>query len=140
MYREDKVNNCISFEFSSCREKVYEAIDDSRKFLDEFITETEAIGIKVLLRELLMNAVVHGNRFNKELLVKCAIERVEEKRFRVSVEDEGKGFDHRSLQDGDQDFEFSECGRGYLLIKRLSDRIQFNDKGNRVTVHFEAMI
>ncbi len=140
MYREEKENNSISFEFSSCREKVYEAIDHSERFLNEFVTETEAIGIKVLLRELLMNAVVHGNRFNEELLVKCAIYRVEDKQFRVSVEDEGKGFDHKSLQDDDQDFMFSKCGRGYLLIKRLSDRIQFNDRGNRVIVHFRAVI
>ena len=138
MCREDREDSAIFLEFHSRRELIFEAIDDSAKFLAKFITESEAIGIKVVLRELLMNAVIHGNGSNGELLVKCAIEHLGDKDFKILVEDEGSGFDHRRVADDDQDLQYPEKRRGYLLINRLSDRIQFNDKGNRVTVYLKA--
>ncbi len=61
-----------------------------------------------------------------------------DKDFRIWVEDEGSGFDYESIRDDDQDFQYPEKKRGYLLINRLSDRIRFNEKGNRVTVYLKA--
>ena len=138
MCRMDRKGSSISFEFHSRREAVFEAIDDSAKFLAKFIAESETIGVKVILRELLMNAVIHGNGSNGELLVKCAIEHLGDKDFKIWVEDEGSGFDHESIVDDDQDFQYPEKRRGYLLINRLSDRVRFNDKGNQVTVYLKA--
>jgi serine/threonine-protein kinase RsbW len=138
MCKGDPEERSISFQFHSRRELIFEAIENSAKFLGKFITEPETIGIKVILRELLMNAVIHGNRFNEELLVECTIEHLGEKDFKISVEDEGDGFDKGRLANDDQDFHYLKKGRGYLLIKRLSDRIRFNGKGNRVAVYIAA--
>jgi anti-sigma regulatory factor (Ser/Thr protein kinase) len=128
----------IFFEFYSHRKSVFETIDNSSSFFSKFISESEAIGLKVILRELLMNAVVHGNKSKGELLVKCAIEHLGDKAFKISVEDEGGGFDYGSVADDDQDFQHHRKGRGYLLINRLCDRIHFNEKGNRITVHLRG--
>ena len=138
MCRVNREDSAMFLEFHSRREPVFEAIDNSAKFLAKFITESEAVGVKVVLRELLMNAVIHGNRSNGELLVKCAIEYLGDKDFKIWVEDEGSGFDHESIVDDDQDLQYPEKRRGYLLINRLSDRVRFNDKGNRITVYLKA--
>ena len=138
MGREDNAKRSISLEFHSRRELVFEAIDDSARFLTEFITESEAVGIKVILRELLMNAVIHGNGSNKTLWVRSAIEHLGDKKFKIWVEDEGHGFDRDRVADEDHDFQYPNMKRGYLLIKRLSDEIRFNGKGNRVTVFLKA--
>ena len=138
VYREDREDSTIFLEFHSHRKPVFEAIDNSAKFLAKFITESEAIGVKVILRELLMNAVIHGNGSNGELLVRSAIEHLGDKDFKIWVEDEGSGFDYGNITDIDQDFQYPKKRRGYLLINRLSDRIRFNEKGNRVTVYLKA--
>ena len=138
MYREDSGESTIFFEFYSYRELVFETLDHSEKFLAKFITEPEAISAKVILRELLMNAVIHGNKSNKALSAKCAIEHLGGKRFKIWVEDEGLGFDYGSVANDDHDFQSRKRGRGYLLINRLSDGIQFNKKGNRVTVYLKC--
>lgn len=90
--------------------------------------------LEVILRELLMNAVTHGNACDRSRAVRCEIERIQPDRLRVTVEDEGAGFDYRSL-----DAELVQCApspvrRGYTLIKALADHVEFNAKGNRVTV------
>lgn len=128
----------ISFEVCSHRKSVFETIDNSSKYFYKFISELEAIGIKVILRELLMNAVVHGNKSKRELLVKCTIEHLGDKAFKISVEDEGRGFDYGSVVDDDQDYQHHRKGRGYLLINRICDRIRFNEKGNRITVYLRG--
>ncbi|MBW1783967.1 MAG: ATP-binding protein [Deltaproteobacteria bacterium] len=138
LYRVDTETSAIFLEFYSYRELIFEAIDDSGKFLIQFITESEAIVLKVILRELLMNAVIHGNRSNEELVVKCSVEHLGEKHFKISVEDEGNGFDYRIALYGVQDFHHRIKRKGYLLIKKLSEQIQFNDRGNRVIVYLTA--
>ena len=140
MSREDNVKGSFFLEFQSHREQVFEAVDASAKFLAQYITEAEAVGIKVILRELLMNAVIHGNKCNGKRLVRSVIEHLEDKRFKIWVEDEGHGFDRDRVADENQDFQYPNMKRGYLLIKRLSDEILFNGKGNRVTVTIEAKI
>jgi len=138
VYRAHQNDGVISFEFYSYRELIFEAIDDSGKFLAKFITESEAIVFKVILRELLMNAVIHGNRSNEKLMVKCSVEYLGDKNFKISVEDEGNGFAHSIAADGAQDFPYRIKRKGYLLINRLSEQILFNDRGNRVIVYLTA--
>jgi serine/threonine-protein kinase RsbW len=135
---EVRKDSSVFFEFYSRRELVIKTIDNSEKFFAQFIAEPEAVGAKVILRELLMNAVIQGNKSNRALSVRCDIEYLGEKRFKIWVEDEGGGFDHGSVVNVDQDFQYPKKGRGYVLINRLSDRIQFNEKGNRVTVYLKA--
>ncbi len=50
---------------------------------------------------------------------------------RVSVSDQGDGFDPDTLPDPTlPDTLERECGRGIFLIKNLADHVEFNDRGN----------
>ena len=59
--------------------------------------------------------------------------------FRIT--DEGKGFDHRSMQSGEKERLHdmtSTHGRGIALARSLFDAVRYNETGNSVTLVKEA--
>src|SRR5919112_1966931 len=54
--------------------------------------------IGMAVREAMVNAVVHGNRYNLKKKVHLSIEKRAD-RMDVSIIDEGEGFDHSTLPD-----------------------------------------
>jgi len=51
------------------------------------------------------------------------------------IEDEGSGFDPQTIPDplAPENME-KVCGRGLLLIRSFMDRVEFNDRGNIITM------
>jgi serine/threonine-protein kinase RsbW len=87
--------------------------------------------LRLILHELLHNAVIHGNKNDREKTVRVRIETTVNL-VTVYVEDEGPGFNHETLlaaADGDL---FAEGGRGITLVRALSDSLFFNECGNCV--------
>ncbi len=128
-----------------------------RRFLDEHKVTT----YRIMLREMLLNAIEHGNleiNFeekthalmtesyfdliderrrqdpyrNRQVTVDCLIER---SKIAFRITDEGQGFDHRSmiakLTDETND---TAHGRGIIMTIQEFDRVQYNAKGNSVTM------
>ncbi len=95
--------------------------------------------IKVVINELLINAVLHGNNCQPKKSVKMRILRTDNGFLDITVEDEGNGFNYdylleRCVDACDCDVEEAmETGRGMLIVKNLSEQIIFNNKGNKVT-------
>ncbi len=94
--------------------------------------------IVIVLRELLFNAIVHGNHSRQAQVVRCSIERTATGPFRIVVEDEGAGFDFTCI-----DMSFPEDPRrtqrrGFILLRKICQSIEFNAAGNRVTVVVDA--
>ena len=86
----------------------------------------ESIGMAV--RECLVNAVVHGNRYNKKKHVHFDIERSEEA-ITVTVGDEGEGFDVNSLPDPTSPENLlRQSGRGILLIRAFMDEFDLHGR------------
>ena len=88
----------------------------------------------LVTRELLKNAVVHGNRENPELDASFVIEKLQNGRFKITVKDAGDGFDYRQCLmhiplDPRRDHRM-----GYAIIGNFSDSIEFADNGSSVTV------
>jgi len=80
------------------------------------------IGMSV--RESMVNAVVHGNRYNARKKVKLTISRAPES-LSVIIADEGEGFDMTSLPDplADENL-LRHSGRGLLLMQAFMDEFQ----------------
>ncbi|MBA7522189.1 hypothetical protein ES705_14306 [subsurface metagenome] len=89
----------------------------------------------IVLRELLLNALIHGNKSVAERHIKCRIEKLEKAEFRIEVEDEGNGFDYQNLDMRLPKNPHRLKRRGYILINALSDRIEFNSRGNCITAY-----
>ena len=86
--------------------------------------------------ECVNNAIVHGNELDKAKKVTMRY-LIDNERIKVTVTDEGKGFDPDSLPDptAEENLE-RDCGRGIFLMKHLCDEIDFADGGRSVTMTF----
>lgn len=91
---------------------------------------------RIVLRELIRNAIEHGNHERKSKHVRLDVICFKDAGFKIQVSDEGMGFGHQDLE---FDLPVNPCrtiaNRGYKLINAHSDRIEFNDSGNEVTVY-----
>lgn len=85
----------------------------------------------LVIRELLINAIVHGNESDPS---KIALVRVARRggSYEVQVDDEGNGFDYDSLELGLPEYPQNLAGRGLVLVQALSERLIFERGGRRV--------
>jgi PAS domain-containing protein len=130
--------------------------------LSHFMPSEEARFLASCLREVVVNAVEHGNlqlSFDEKSASMTEgryFELLQERRLdpryrsrRVAVEysvsasratfrvtDEGPGFDYRKYERGaeEPDPELLEHGRGLFLTMSAFDKVAFNEKGNQVTL------
>lgn len=105
------------------------------------VEECAAFDIQVIINELLINAIKHGNKYDKHKLVKITAGLAKNHSLILCVEDEGYGYDYKSLLKSETDsidvadsFNMDESGRGLMIVSNLSDRIRFNETGNRVYI------
>ena len=88
-------------------------------------------GLLLVVRELLMNAIQHGNGSD---MARTAMIRVARRGglFEVQVDDEGEGFDYESLVLGLPEDPQSLTKRGLVLVNELSEDLTFERGGSRV--------
>jgi len=101
---------------------------------DNGYSDTDIKHAKICIFEMLMNAIEHGNRGDsrKKVIILYAIS---PEQLRVSVIDEGEGYDYRSLPSPlTSENILKDHGRGVFLIREYMDDVTFNDKGNRILV------
>ena len=87
---------------------------------------------KVLLcvSEAIINSIVHGHKQKEEKKILITVIN-EENDINITVTDEGDGFDINSIPDPTSRSNIkNESGRGIHIIKSISDKLHFNDKGN----------
>ena len=80
--------------------------------------------IGMAVRESMVNAVVHGNRYSAHKKVRFSVTH-NSQRFTVRIADEGEGFDFDSLPDPlAVDNIMRTSGRGIFLIRSFMDEFQ----------------
>ena len=93
--------------------------------------------IKVILNELLQNAIKHGNKEDSSKQVKVRIG-VDNSFVYFIVEDEGEGFDVKFCSHKHKEImnicDMEENGRGMLIVENLCDKVRYNTKGNKIVV------
>jgi serine/threonine-protein kinase RsbW len=90
--------------------------------------------MKIVLTELLVNAVIHGN--GKESMKRVVIGHlIDRDRTVISIMDEGDGFDPSVIPDPTLPENIDKpCGRGLFIVRHYVETIRFNRTGNRVTI------
>lgn len=88
--------------------------------------------IRLCVEEAIRNAMVHGNRSDKDLHVEVSYW-VHDGKLNIVVEDKGPGFDHANVPDPTKGENLLKCsGRGICLIRNLMDRATYNGSGNKL--------
>jgi serine/threonine-protein kinase RsbW len=89
--------------------------------------------LAVALSEALSNAAIHGNGLDPNREVQISIKVVPHSRAEVEVKDDGHGFDHGRLSDPTHPEQLlAPGGRGVFLMRRLVDRVDYEDGGSLV--------
>ena len=88
--------------------------------------------VKLCLEEALINAMKYGHKLQKELKVRLGVE-YNEREVRISIEDQGEGFDPGKLVCCTESANLLKSrGRGVHLIRKLRDEVYYNKKGNAI--------
>jgi serine/threonine-protein kinase RsbW len=95
--------------------------------------------IKVVLNELIVNALCHGNNCELEKDTIVTLKVINNNYLYISVKDEGYGFKKLDICNLDNYLEatnesFCEHGRGLVIVDKLCNRIKFNMCGNKVSI------
>lgn len=125
----------------------YEVCREVKVILDRLqmtsgINTDQQFDIKVILSELLQNAIKHGNSMDvdKKILVDVWLQD-NSRVLGISVADQGKGFDvdgtiRRKTEAilANDLMGIDESGRGLFIVQNLCDDVKFNRMGNAITV------
>ena len=112
--------------------RVQEQIE--RLLQDRATSDHDLFGIKLALEEALVNAIKHGNQYDRARKVRIAY-RLLPDRFEVQITDEGQGFDPSGVPDPTAPENLERPGgRGLMLMRRFMTEVAFNERGNSVAM------
>lgn len=101
------------------------------QFIEKQAAAINVFEVRILVREALLNAVIHGSGKDATRIVRVEVS-FDDNGLVLQVEDEGPGFSHPR-----EDVAFDilgDGGRGLPLLQIYSDEIHWNDRGNRVLI------
>jgi serine/threonine-protein kinase RsbW len=117
---------------------VENAIDEATTVIG--ISQDNYGKILVSAMEAVNNAILHGNRSVPEKIVDIEIE-YKSNRLQIRVTDEGQGFRPETVPDPTTPENIEALsGRGIYLMSHLADKIEYNDRGNSVTMTFKNIL
>lgn len=93
--------------------------------------------IMLTLSEAVSNAIIHGNKENPEKEIKVSAW-LNGGSIKISVKDEGEGFDPDALPDPlKAENLLKEGGRGVFLMGQYADNVEYSEQGNKLTLTFK---
>ena len=136
--KESKKPKVFQVSFPSEFEMMKKPISRAYDFIcknEPRLNEDDKGDVKLVINELVANAISHGNRQNKSKKVYLRV-KLEDDSVIANIADEGKGFDYRTyFSDKSSKVDWQqmrESGRGIKLAASLMDSIAFNSLGNEV--------
>ena len=94
----------------------------------------DVFGVRLALEEALVNAIKHGNRMDpsRQVRIHWAIN---SQSVRIEIEDEGHGFRPEEIPDPTAAENLEKpSGRGIMLMRAFMTEVDYNERGNRVTL------
>jgi serine/threonine-protein kinase RsbW len=97
--------------------------------------------LKVILNEILINAIKHGNTYDESKNIEIEMSLSCNDVLSICVKDEGCGYNykkacncHKPYNEADDISNIDEGGRGILILKGLCDNVEVSRKGNKIKV------
>jgi len=94
--------------------------------------------IYLCVSEAVLNSIKHGNKNDKKknvsIIKDCDVEQL-----KIQKEDEGEGFEYKKIKDQTNKANIkNEAGRGIFIIRKLSEKIEYNERGNRIEFNIDC--
>jgi serine/threonine-protein kinase RsbW len=122
-------------------------IDQAQVFLARLVKslsmdEQQIDAFMTCMKELILNAHRHGHKYDETKKIVLRWRDLGDK-IQLTIEDEGPGFDHKTVLGGVNEKDAASAARerylaggfgglGFKLITKMSDTLIYNDKGNVV--------
>lgn len=116
-----KVNKRIPSCLEEVKKNVTQVLNDLNKLIDN---EELLFNIRLILNELVINGVEHGNCFDKTKYIDFSIY-MDEKEIIIKVKDQGGGIKYSKSSYNPQCLK--NCGRGLYIVKSLSKELMIED-------------
>jgi anti-sigma regulatory factor (Ser/Thr protein kinase) len=105
----------------------------------EYQTNEDPTNLLLVSRELLKNAVVHGNQNDRAKEVIFRLSRIGYDLWKLEAQDSGPGISQRQQRIIESDHRQAgkrgkSSGRGFTIISNLAEQVLFNPTGNVITV------
>ncbi|MCX7923663.1 MAG: ATP-binding protein [Clostridia bacterium] len=133
-------NSLISSNINNVGSTVSDILFYLREAYNE-IGEDCLFELRVILNELILNAVRHGNKEESNKQVKISVGVTGNEYMFLIIEDQGEGYNYKCIVEENQNINelfdicnMKETGRGVMIVRTLCDRLKFNKKGNKVVV------
>ncbi len=103
---------------------------------EKIISEEKQGEVLICVTEAIINAIVHGNKNNREKEVELDV-MTKNNKLVFKVKDQGDGFDYNNIPDptAPENIENPD-GRGIFLISKLSDKMEFHNNGSEIEFMF----
>lgn len=112
--------------------RIQQAIEESLK--SHRYSEHDVFAIKLAVEEALVNAIKHGNQMDRSKNVRVAYH-VAADRFDCLIADEGTGFQPDDVPDPTAPENLERpSGRGLMLMRHYMTAVDYNDRGNVVSM------
>jgi serine/threonine-protein kinase RsbW len=124
-------------------ESKLESVDEAEELVVQIaeragFDEDDLHKIAMSVRETMVNAVVHGNRYNAHKKVHVTVSNGPEGRLEIKIADQGEGFELLDVPDPlAEENLLRNSGRGIFLMKAFMDEVQVRraqPEGTEVTL------
>jgi serine/threonine-protein kinase RsbW len=122
--------NCeLNLELASNLESVDRAEEKALEIAAQCgVAEDELHRVGISVREAMVNAVVHGNRYNRNKKIYFRVDTSSDT-VAITIGDEGSGFDPDKVPDPNEDENvLRQSGRGIMLIRAFMDGYQVSPR------------
>ncbi|MCC6507505.1 MAG: ATP-binding protein [Pirellulaceae bacterium] len=113
----------------------HELIERYIRVLEQFGWDgRDLFHVQLAVEEAIVNAITHGNHESPDKTVEVELH-VSRLATSMRIQDQGAGFCPDALPDPTEDENLeSPHGRGVMLIKQMMDKVDYNARGNQVTM------
>ena len=115
--------------FSASLEMVDRVLVEARKFMAPWQGNIDDFEFRLILREALNNAVIHGNGRDETLQVALTIQ-CDGRKLKITISDQGPGFAWQQRLKKVRANPDQPGGRGLILIQSAGYSLSFNKLGN----------
>lgn len=127
------LNLIINEAISSDLYKVKSILDGIISEVDRIICDESIIfDVKLILNELIINSIVHGNKQDECKIVNVYLA-IQDELIRIEVTDEGTGIDYNIDEYDPMDLKIG--GRGLVIVDGLSDEL-YIEKNKVISIKY----
>jgi serine/threonine-protein kinase RsbW len=114
----------LKLDFSSCFKNIDAVIETVLNYLENEELKIDSFEINVVLRELLTNAIRHGNKCNESKKINFML-RIDGKKLQFFIKDQGPGFDPVKELNARSDI-LTPHGMGITILTSLGYHLEYD--------------